>query len=529
MKKSIIYVFTACFFIILSSCKKDLSNYEYKEINSLEISNIEESYKVTNGSSPEIYPELSFSKDPSYNEEDYEYKWISFRDGALPGDQRKDVYTGKNFDIPFPLGVGNYTMFYVVKEKSTNVTWQRKFNITVEGTFRGGWAILSEVANNARVDYFEYDHLNETNHYPKEYRNFTSLFADGVTGKGLEISGKPTFIQGWNNRIPAAPVSKYFIYVGTSTQTQLINVSDGFLWKENYDFKFSTQGLSNIEKIMPATAGAGFGFADGNVYLTYNVYQRTFSTPINRLSNGSVFTVSKYTAVNRIAGPNAIILMYDTMNKRFVRSTGGNLTATTPLPYNEGSAAFDPNNVGMDLVWMAPTDAFGGYAYALLTQNGKYYLARMQNGSAFVASYIDEVTQLPEISQATHFAVDQQYGAFQYAVGGKLYQYDVDTKESKLMKDFGARIITLLKYDNGVAIPLSITTMPNFAATFGKRFYPAYSSLICATYDPAQPDNSGKVEFFNVPQFNQDYTTNYSFDKFGKVVDVSNIETPYGW
>ena len=527
--KKLIYVLLL--FTVFTACKEDLGSYEYTDINMLTIENIQETYLVSSGASPEIYPELEFTKDIHYKEDDYEFEWVSFKAGSLPGDKRSTVHKGKNFDVAFPLGIGTYEMFYVVKEKATGMSWRHKFSIRVEGTYRGGWAILYAAGDNAQVDYFEYNHANGD--YPKSYRNFTKLFADGSTGKGFSLRGEPKFIQGWSVRNPSTgAASKYQLYMGADN-TEKINITDGFVWDERYAFIFETAGgsaMTSIEKLYPVSAGSGFAYSNGNAFLTYNVFQYNFGTPINRLANGETFPIAPYIAINRVSSSSFIGLMYDTKNKRFVRSTGGGQTSTTPLAYNPASAAFDPNDVGMDLVWMGATNFSGGWAYAVLTKDNRYYLARMQNASAFVAQYLDEITDIPQIAQATAFAVDQLYGYMQYAVGGKLYQYDAgETKQAYLMKDFGSRQISMLKYDQGVVVPLSAAQNANNVATFGKRFLPALTALICATYDPANPSASGHVDFFETPQFNGAYETYYSFDGMGKVKDVCNVETPYGW
>lgn len=531
--KFINYILVLCLFSTsLSSCKKDLGNYSYNEINDLNLSGIVDEYVIPAGFNLNLKPVLDFSKDPDFSADDYTFEWVSFNLSAILTEQRKTLHKGQNFDIPFPLGIGTYTLFYVVTEKSTGISWRKSFKVVVNGIYKGGWAVLSEVDNQARLDYFEYDHPTGT--YPKEYRAFNNLFSDAGTGKVMTIPGKPKYVAGWSNRTTATGTSfKYFLYVGTDQITEKLNLTDGFIWKENYAFRFESAGstaLNTVEYIKPVSGGLGYSYLNGDVFLKYDTFQYLFGTPINKLSNSAYFTVSPHTAVFRNSTANSIILMYDTTNKRFVRNVGGALTSVTPLAYIPGTSAFDPNNVGMDLVWMDQTLAYGGRAYAVLKDGAnKYHLARMNNAASFLAYAWEDVSALPEIGRATCFAVDQQYGYLFYAVEGKLYQYDVDSKQTKIMKDFGAERITLLKYNTGNAVSLTVATNPLYETTYGKRFISVITDLICGTYDPASPNTSGKVKIYKVPQFNADLITDFEFNGFGKVVDICAAETPLGW
>ncbi|WEK18989.1 MAG: PKD-like family lipoprotein [Candidatus Pedobacter colombiensis] len=531
--KLIKYIFVLCLVsTALISCRKDLGNYEYHEINDLKVSGIEEEYIITAGQNLNLKPVLDFSKDPSFSANNYTFEWISFNLAAILTEQRKSLYKNQNFDIPFPLGIGSYTLFYVVTEKSTGISWNKSFKVKVNGIYKGGWGVLSEVNSQSRLDYFEYDHATGT--YPKEYRDFTSLFSDASTGKGLTLPGKPKYLAGWSNRTAATGTAfKYFLYVGTDKITEKLNLTDGFIWKEDYAFRFESAGssaLNTVDYIKPVGSGSAYSYLNGDVFYRYDSFQYLFGTPINKLTNSSYFQVSSHTAVSRYSTVNTVILMYDITNKRFVRNVNSALTSVTPLAYTAGTSAFDPNNVGMDLVWMDQTLAYGGRAYAVLKDaNSKYYLARMNNAAAFLAYAWDDISSLPEINKATCFAVDQQYGYLFYSVDGKLYQYDVDSKQTKLMKDLGTERITVLKYNLGNAVSLTIATNPTYATTYGKRFISVITDLIVGTYDPSNPNSSGKVKIYQVPQFNADLITEFEFGGFGKVADVAAAETPLGW
>jgi len=521
-----IYVLCA---LVMIACTKDKGNYDYQDINSVEINGIEDHYLIEFGSTPNISPTLEFSKDPNFNEENYSFEWISFNQGEVHlSTARKLLHTGKDFDIPLALSLGKDTLYYRVKEKSTGILWTRKFEIEVTGSIKGGWAVLSEVDNNSQLDYFEYD--LETNSHPKEYRDFASYFIDSETGAQLTLEGKPKFIEGWVNTTAATGTNRYLLYVGTDKKTEKINVTAGFQWSERFNFSFETLNnmeLPRLDRIYPIAASQGYGMYNGVLHKRVNVSNINFGNPANLL-NGELVELAPFIAVNRMQITGNVALVYDKKNKRFLRCTATNTALTGSLSMT--GAAFNPNNVGMDLVWMGSTNINNGSAYAVLTKDGKFHLARMTNNiTTFEARYLDDISSLPGIAQAKHFEVDQIYGYLQYAVGGKLYQYDVDTKETKLMKDFGNREITMLKHNKGNYVSYTTAINPAQADKAGRRFLPVIKAIIVATYDPTNPKTSGQVDFFEAPQFNMEYTTYYSFSGLGKVQDVACIEFPTGY
>lgn len=517
--------------LTIISCKEDLGNYDYSEINSLDIKNINAHYVVEIGTTPNITPTLSFSKDPNFKEENYSYEWISFnKTDVSNSNSRKLIHNGKDFKIPLILGLGNYSVYYRVTEKSTGISWSHNFTIDVTGTLKGGWLILSEVDNNSQLDYFELDFGTDT--YPKEYRKFEEYFTDIEGGSKLTLEGTPKFIEGWTNTVAADNNrAKYYIYIGTDKATHKINTSDGFIWKDKYNFQFESLNsalLPNLDFLTPLAANASYGFKEGNLYKRYNVFNINFGTPINVI-NEELVSLAPHIAINRAAGTTTAVLAFDTKYKRFLKMTsqqGTSLSSNLPNTFT----GLNPNDTQMDLVWMGSTYFGNGLAYAILTKDSKYYLARMTNTvSAFEIKYFTEITHLTDIAKAKLFEIDQVYGYLQYAAEGKLYQYDVDQNAVKLMKDYGSREITLLKHNKGVHVNYSSATNTSNKDKQGKRFLPVITALICATYDPSSVENSGKVEFFQPGQFNADFNLLYSFENLPKVKDVTNVELPTGY
>ncbi len=528
MKSLIKYILFFAFLTSFSSCRKDLGNYDYTTIDSLFIKEIEEAYRIKTAGNPEVFPKIEFSSGKKVDLEAYDHTWLAYRFGlnVEPTLLSKQPELNENLR----LDIGTYTVYYTLKEKLTNISWTKKFKIEITSGYNGGWMILSEDNGKSKIDFFEYVHATGT--YPNVHRNFQEKIKD-LEGKQMTLLGKPKFLTAWANQTEATGSGiKYFMYVGTDENTEKINITDGFIWKDQYAFKFETSNpalFETIDALRPIESRDGYAIKGNDVYIRLATYQWNFGTPINRFADGTYFKVSPFIAVNTGSSFATACLMYDITSKRFVRNGDFSQTAESPLSYDEGNSAFNPNNVGMDLVWMNQTAAFGGQAYAILTKDNRFYLARMTNNSVFSARYWEEITSLPDIAKASRFEVDQLYGYLQYVVGGKIYQYDPSDKTSKLMKDYGSKEVTTFKYLRSTYVSYTTVINPKYEQTYGKRFLPATTGLIVGTYDPSQPQNSGKVDIWQVPQFNGAFKEFLSFDGFGKVADVAEAEAPFGW
>lgn len=526
MKAIIKHILCLTLVVSIASCKKDLGSYNYSTIDSVKIKNIGETYTIRAGNNPKIVPEISHLSGNAFNATDYTFQWSAYRIGV---DQAPAIVGNEaTLDKEVALAIGDYSMYYTIKEKATNVTWTRRFTLKVTSGYNGGWMILADDNGKSRLDFFEYDHATAT--YPKVHRNFQEKIQD-AKGNPIDISGKPKFLTSWVNQTEATGTGqKYFVYIGTDERTEKANLTDGFIWSDQYAFKYETSNapmFETVDAIVPLQARDTYVIKGNDVYFKLAVYQYTVGTPINRLPDGTYFKAAPYVAAFSNFIPSC--LMYDMTNKRFVRNGNFAVTAETPLTYDETNSAFNPNKVGMDLIWMNQTNAFGGQAYAVLTKDNRFYLARMTNNSGFDARFWNEITNLPEIKNATRFEVDPRFGYLQYVVGGKIYQYDPSDGTTKLMKDYGNRQITTFKYLRSTYISYNTVINANNANTYGKRFLPNVIGLIVATIDPAAPQTSGKVDILETPQFNADYKTFFSFDGFGKVADVTEAEFPLGW
>lgn len=497
------------FIVFFASCKEDLGNYDYHEINEVTIGGIQETYDAFTGRPISIRPELTFTQDPTGAEADYSYEWISMQDGATNVTVRRLLSTSKNLDTILTLPAANYTIYYRVTEKATGIQWRKVFRMHVTSEIRDGWLVLNDVNDEARLDMLVYHTESET------FQPYIDILSS--TSSGVKLRGKPLFVTFFQNRDVFNNAFTNRIYIGTDSATHSINVQV-FTWDNHRNLRSEVMRPVpddyHAVKLVPIGANQINYLLDSEGVVTYeNITQAIMYGPtINRLNTGARIRVSPHIVGHyRSAG---YLVMYDMDLRRFLVHSGTNRVSL--IPTANPADVFDPADMGLDLRFLSFTTALGGHYVAVMKDpnSDRHYLLRFARASTsvFTPLTFDELVEAPEIARAERFAVDPQEAYLFYQVDSKVYQYDPFSKTTRLMLDVGNRKISVLKYYQ--------TTVSHSNA----RYMEYARKLIVCTYDEQNPTSSGKMELFNVPNLNQPLTLFQSFDGFGKIADVSYRE-----
>jgi hypothetical protein len=500
-------------FLVLVSCKKDMGNYSYKDINDAKISGIESLYTTLRGEKLSISPQLAFTQDQSADTSKYTYQWLSLDPKSSPTVSRVIATTRNlNWTVDLASTDKTYTIYYTVKEKSTGVIWKKVFNLLVNTNISDGWVILNETDNNnARLDYLNYSAATNSFQY---YQDILLAFST------LRLKGKPQMVQFYQRRDVFSGKSGRSVLVGTDQNTFVINTEDN-------TFSSYTDIINTMSNYFPPPYYAkSVRCQGGNLsYMYDNLGQLFFENPtssigyasaVNKLITGEAVNISPMYAEGYMQSNN-YALLYDVTRKRFMEHKNFNTSVSVPVaPIATLSAPslFDPGNIGMDLVYMASTPAVTAQIYALFRNNtGKLFLARMRcNSDSFVPLAFDEITTAAPMTGASQFAIDPQQGYLLYATGSKIYRYNVFDKSNAMVADYGSRKISLIKYQKMVYDPL-------------KTRYAEYATkLIVCTYEEGNPSSSGKMDLYNVPNLNGDLSLYNSFSGMGKIIDVTYRE-----
>lgn len=133
--------------LLFAGCYKDLGNYDYSEINQVTFSGFPEemqyAYRLvdTVRVSPAIEGSLE-GKDLT----NYSLKWQAVvKSGSVDGTTTFDLDSNR-LDLEYfvQLPEAKYTVYLLVEDKTSGVTWRQGFDLQVTSATYEGWLILSE-------------------------------------------------------------------------------------------------------------------------------------------------------------------------------------------------------------------------------------------------------------------------------------------------------------------------------------------------------------------------------------------------
>ncbi|EDM35535.1 hypothetical protein PBAL39_07605 [Pedobacter sp. BAL39] len=495
IKKYIMVALAASFSL---SCSKDLGNYDYREINKVTIENFDTTsgYTAYFGDSLIVAPSLAESiKEAGGNS--YSYQWALDRNN----DQTPDsvLSSSKTLRIKIGIAPGNYSLQYRVKDLNTGVEVHSKTTLTVTTEVYEGFLVLNEVAGKSRLDMLSYSRATQ------KFSQFTDVLAK--MGSRLPEQGKPYQVYCAETAFSGGGTADtYRIYLMTETGTSRIH-SETFDYLPTYDIRYEM--LGNVPAGFKANAMNGatqFIFTNLFLMANDNIYVRAFLSssawpyvPVNTYSSGQTpFPVAPYVATDG----NAFV-MYNKSKRKFVSTSAITNVTVSDVPDGLNYPS------GNDLLYMERN--YSGNAYAVLKnpQTSKIYMLRFAVGGA--SSYYQEMTGT-DIALASHYAVSPDLGYLFYSVGGKLYEYDLSLRTSKLMLDKGDSEITYLAF-------------PSFFNRASNATYGGWAKLLnVGSYSPAAPATSGVLERYAVPTVNADLVLADRWTGFGKIASISYRE-----
>lgn len=494
---SVLFLLLACG--LISSCKRDLGNYAYRSINELTFPGIDTAngYTADLGTTLVVTPGISATIDKNLTG-DYSYEWKISKIGF----DEQVISEEKDLNLLVNVLPGSYIITYGVTDKETGVKFLTKFPFTATTPYFEGWLVLNNVGGSTRLDFLSY----RNNSFEHTADLLDKLSVD------LPALDEPRQVLFTNYRL-----STFWkgVQLVTSTGTYRLDqenfgyTPDGYITKTMIgnppaDFRPDNILYCNTNN---ATADNFFIYADGNWF--QQGYGAFSPSPINFSAvTGQSFRASPYGCYSNTLGAN--LVLFDEDNRRFVKKMRLSVTE-----YETGMSVVAPElnfPSGKDLLYMTDNDVLSGTnnAYAVLKDPGidKFYLLRFSfggpsNSNLQAVNYFEEITAT-DFAQADKFAISPNLGYLFYSTAGKLYEYDMFLKTSKLMLDRGNEQISLLVFD------------PNRKPAEWKN------SLMVGSYDPAgEEGENGTLTQYEVPPVNGDLIEQNKWTGLGRVVSVS--------
>ncbi|MET3878100.1 PKD-like family lipoprotein [Chitinophaga sp. OAE865] len=491
-------------YIMLASCLKDKGNYTYHAVNDpVVVKGVDTLYVVdVIKQSFRIAPVITTPDGKPIDTSRYTYSWQLNQGIGIASDYPSLVplSTSPTLDIPKDSMVrtitnaqmrhnlfGAYTAFFRVTDKATGLFKDTYFKIVLGSTSAKGWLLLCDPENgNTRLGMIS-SVYNDT------------LVPDilASVGSTFPITGQPRFIA-VDLQTRFKPQSGRYPFIGTSQHFAILG-SDTLEYKNpRYNLANYIAGLPIPPDFSSATfASDGYQHYlqnNGSLYYIDEYYSLPFQA-CNYL-NDVPFRASKFVAPYTVEPDFRGAIVFNEDTRTFLRTPLQAYCLELP------QGTLFNFSTKQQLRYMQYVSTFnGGEVFAILDSTSKINLARFSKDG--IQSYYREITA-PDIHDAGLFAVDNIFGFIFYCAGGKLYEYNMSSRQAQLIHDYGNNKITVLKIFND---NLDI-------------FNNSFSNIVVCTYNEADK-KSGTLDLYTTPKVDGTVSLVKSIPNTGKIVDVA--------
>lgn len=500
--------------LLASGCYKDLGNYDYSEVNQVQFSGFpnELQYVYSNVDTLRVSPTVSatLAQDDLSR---YFFKWQAVvKVGAVGGKTMFDLDSNTlRLDYFVRLPEAEYTVYLLAQDRETGITWRQGFDLKVTSATNEGWLILSDADGYCRLDMVSTSTKEEQmvrnlwEYSPLSYRKgprALAHWADMYATSGAH----PVYLLSDDGAVKLHPDDFSYDYLNEV-------MYEFGKWDPSFVPTCMRGNYSNFWRfcIGPNGVYAKEDMTSGSVY----------GIRLNKLEGESeYFGVAP--AIGMPADPynyQPSVILYDTTNRRFVQMASNLQGMRMP----SAPEAYFPFRTGKRFVYMTGTMHDGGEIFTILKDDaGKYWLYGLKVGNFAALSQVKgHYLQLdaPEIERATAFAVHPILYYLFYAVGDKIYQYDITSGRSRILpvtladgsvtQQLKGETITLLKFNIFV---LGTYSKPQGSVDMQYR-------LIVGSHGT---DNAaGRVRMLDIAtSLDAPASVYHDYDGFGKVVDV---------
>lgn len=481
-----------CVAVFFASCYKDKGNYDYIEINTITLSNAGLTYTVFQFDTLRISPSITQTLPVDEAELHYEWSMRKIDENDVSQSFPVTIISDqRDLNEPISLAPAEYKLIYKVTDPTTEVSSYLFYNVTVQTSFSVGWLVLQQYPQENKADVsMLVSSSGTTRFYHNLYESVNGVPLDPTTSR----MDKSTVLE---------PEEYYFLSDNDGVEVDL-NSFARIKSFEDWFFTAPTVIKPSLYRVMaPPTSSSQAGFMINNGKVHVKVYggfpgDVKFGSEV-LFQNHINYEMEPYFMIGTYSSSLYYGALFDRVSRNFVAlkpagSLGANLDV---FPTPPSDAAFDPNNVGMDLVYAGNTGTNYLYSAILKDSNGDHYVYQLNLLNAQVASLKKKMNT--GLSNATILAAEnsRRLEYIYFAVNNKVYMYQIGANVTTEIFSFPAsEQVTKLKIDT------------DYSAT----------TLMAGTYD----NSGGKLYSFTLADngtFSGNTYTNVYSD-LGKVVDI---------
>jgi len=509
MKKLQIYSLIMMVIFCLSSCLKDIGNYEYQDINEVSILGIEKDAKF------DLYAyvdtlniAIDITGTLSNDESRYSYEWklIPVFESDPEITDKYVIATTKNLSYPVSEEPGEYMGYLNVTDKTDGTRWSKMFKVLVRSLTSEGYLVLSKDNNKGRLDLISTVTEND-------YLISHDIWRD----EDYSHLGQPLGIFFNYNRYDMSN-TVYVTEYGSHRLDKNLKTSDrmNLNWifggiPERVDIR--GMNATTYQAASPTTYKEFMVDKEGKLYGRDPVIPGAlFEFSINKLNGTTDIEIAPHIGIpiTSTSTSNHSVLLYDNTNKQFVEVRNKNLYPTV-MTFKTGNLFTAKTNREMFFVESTSTNN----TISVLKESGqnKFYLYGITlgvNGENAQNMYMELLTANQE--EIKQFAIHPILPYVFYATANKVYQFDYSQPSlpAKVMLNYGDKIVKTIDFFPLVGWNPYTTWERNKA------------NILVVGLNTVQ--NEGIVEFYNVPSLGAALQRKASLEGFGEIIDIAQRE-----
>lgn len=436
--------------LALGSCYKDKGDYSYHPINDITISTIADTFRVNKFDTLRITPSIAQSK--GLDESHLKYEWSVYLNTVDLNESSHFniavLSTQRNLNLQVGLNsesAGPYNLNYKVTDTVTGVSYFKHLILYVSSAMQNGWMLLERKTDHSDISFISTGDL--------VYHN---VFSTANPTKTLSLSA---------NSITSVNVPNG----GVGVLTFVLDDKDGWFMD-----KTSLQALRPYSQCFYGTVPSN---APGGITWLYS------ESALYTINNGTVYSMNALYGANLFGAafqqPDAkgsVIapfvaggfgyggIFFDQKNYRFLTDGGTQALAAFP---EDGTMAFDPNNVHKQMLTMKPgiTTYYQGLFKNL--NNDSVFLYTIDSyGDPFAVS-MQPVLNSPGVAASPDWQFSTTLKLMYYASGNQLYVYDLTANQSRVVYTFGnGENVTALQMRSGNLIVATYNGQPGGGSVY---------------------------------------------------------------
>ncbi len=415
-------------FLILAvtSCFEDKGNYEYIEIDDIEVSNYEQDYSVK--SAIDI-----LNIEPLIEEADkYTFTWSLYPEpnsGEIYDKpvEHDTISVEQNLSTRIAKASGLYKLILAVQSKDTGIKEIISMNLEVTDAFSNGWYVLKEEQNVSDIDFYNEDSSVE---------NLLDIrFGKKLGGMAVSLSLMPSYAY----RVPGMSEQKKstVLYATSDENTVMLDTKEMEIVMEdnNIFFGSSIYDDKKIKYVSYSETSALMVTDNSAHFINTNSGHGQFGNSLAAL-DGVKLSKYRYTMPDGIMGT----VVFDETNSSFKCITNFRNELKVNSYFNTTEDGIDPNNMDYDLIYMGYLRSYPAFSYPLMRHKttGEMIILKMHDNAMmmdFSNPFMQTIT-IPStymINNANNIAHNIDTPHLYYCIDNKVYMLDINLMQESLL------------------------------------------------------------------------------------------------